>query len=50
MIPALDVLPALAWEVLAIAWGAIWGSFGNVVIYRLPEGRSIVRPASHCPG
>ena len=33
----------------AFVWGAIWGSFLNVVIHRLPEGRSLVRPASHCP-
>jgi len=36
-------------HLVAGAWGAIWGSFGNVVIVRLPEKRSIVRPASHCP-
>ncbi|MEO1271556.1 MAG: prepilin peptidase, partial [Myxococcota bacterium] len=33
----------------AFVWGAIWGSFLNVVIYRLPEGQSLVHPASHCP-
>lgn len=33
----------------AFVWGAIWGSFLNVVIHRLPAGRSLVRPASHCP-
>ncbi len=30
-------------------FGASVGSFLNVVIYRLPEGRSIVRPGSSCP-
>lgn len=44
-----DVLPTWAWYVIAGVWGAIWGSFGNVVIHRLPEGMSVVRPASHCP-
>lgn len=29
-------------------FGAIWGSFLNVVIHRLPEGRSIVSPPSSC--
>jgi len=29
--------------------GAITGSFLNVCIYRLPKGRSIVFPGSHCP-
>jgi leader peptidase (prepilin peptidase) / N-methyltransferase len=33
----------------AFALGAIVGSFLNVVIYRVPLGRSIVRPGSACP-
>ncbi len=35
--------------VLAGLWGLLWGSFGNVCIYRVPLGQSVVRPASHCP-
>ncbi len=35
--------------VFLIAFGACVGSFLNVVIYRLPEGKSIVRPPSACP-
>ena len=29
--------------------GAAVGSFLNVVVYRLPAGKSLVRPGSHCP-
>ncbi len=42
-------LPGWYWPTLAFAWGAIWGSFGNVVIYRLPRGLSVVHPPSACP-
>ena len=28
--------------------GASFGSFLNVVIYRVPKKMSIIRPASHC--
>ncbi|MGD8413824.1 MAG: prepilin peptidase [Candidatus Latescibacterota bacterium] len=35
---------------VAGVFGAVLGSFLNVVIYRLPLGRSIVRPGSSCPG
>ena len=33
----------------AVVLGALIGSFSNVVIGRLPEGRSIVHPGSACP-
>jgi leader peptidase (prepilin peptidase) / N-methyltransferase len=35
--------------VFIFAFGAAIGSFLNVVIYRLPRGKSIVFPGSHCP-
>ena len=31
------------------AFGGAVGSFLNVVIYRLPAGKSLVHPGSHCP-
>lgn len=40
-------LPFLA--ALALIWGALWGSFLNVVVYRLPAGLSVVHPRSRCP-
>lgn len=33
----------------AALYGTAIGSFLNVVIYRVPAGRSVVRPASSCP-
>lgn len=32
-----------------VLFGLAWGSFLNVVIYRLPRGLSLVRPPSSCP-
>lgn len=34
---------------MAFVWGLLWGSFANVVIYRVPRDLSVVRPGSHCP-
>ncbi len=37
-------------RVMTFVWGLLWGSFLNVVIYRVPRGMSVVKPGSHCPG
>jgi leader peptidase (prepilin peptidase) / N-methyltransferase len=35
---------------IAAVMGAVFGSFLNVVAYRLPRGESLSRPRSRCPG
>ncbi len=35
--------------VLGCLIGAVLGSFGTVLAYRIPRGESIVIPRSHCP-
>jgi leader peptidase (prepilin peptidase) / N-methyltransferase len=44
-------LPVMDWVIVAAGFllGLLLGSFGNVVIARVPEGRSVVRPPSACP-
>lgn len=42
------MLPA-ATVVFGLFFGAAFGSFLNVVIYRLPRGMSLLHPPSHCP-
>ncbi len=42
-------LPAAFIFVVVAAFGAIIGSFLNVVIHRVPREESIAFPASHCP-
>jgi len=37
------------WPLFAFLFGAVFGSFFTVVVYRVPLGLSIVRPGSFCP-
>ncbi len=46
----LQVLLSPAAGVFAFIWGLLWGSFANVVIHRVPQGLSVLRPRSRCPG
>ncbi len=39
---------ALGLQIYAFVWGAVWGSFINVVIHRVPLGASLVHPPSAC--
>ncbi|HYQ03931.1 MAG TPA: prepilin peptidase [Polyangiaceae bacterium] len=43
-------LPGPFVTVIAVALGLAFGSFLNVVIYRLPRGESLSHPPSRCPG
>lgn len=44
-----ELLPAWGGHLISLVFGLIVGSFLNVVIVRLPQGRSIVMPRSACP-
>lgn len=48
MIELGDFPPAFV-RILGAVLGLVWGSFLNVVIYRVPRGLSVVRPGSACP-
>jgi leader peptidase (prepilin peptidase)/N-methyltransferase len=43
------VVPDWIWVIFTFAFGCCIGSFLNVVIYRLPRDKSLVRPPSACP-
>jgi len=43
--PTIEIL----FSVFAFVWGAVWGSFLNVLIHRGPRGESVLAPPSHCP-
>jgi leader peptidase (prepilin peptidase)/N-methyltransferase len=44
------LLPSPIATAVAALFGAIWGSFFDVCITRIPAGQSIVRPGSRCQG
>ncbi len=46
----IEILLSPALRVAAFLWGTLWGSFANVVIYRVPLGESVISPRSRCPG
>ena len=48
-IPAWKLYQHVPVMVFFFAFGAIVGSFINVVIYRLPAGMSVITPSSRCP-
>ena len=41
--------PEIVVVMFALAWGAMLGSFVNVVAHRVPRGESVVRGRSRCP-
>ncbi len=45
----LQISLALTWSAFIFAFGAICGSFINVLVYRLPRNLNIVSPPSACP-
>lgn len=45
----IETLPPWFVRVNVVVFGLLWGSFLNVVIYRVPLGQSVVKPASRCP-
>src|SRR6187549_3272071 len=42
-------VPFHFWTLVLFILGCIVGSFLNVFIYRMPLGRSVISPPSHCP-
>ena len=36
------------WTIFSFFFGSLWGSFGNVVIVRMPKNENFISPRSHC--
>ena len=43
------MIPPIIWLIFLFMLGASVGSFLNVVVWRLPQEMSLVKPGSHCP-
>ena len=43
-----QAVPPWFWGVVVFIFGACWGSFLNVCIWRMPRDQSIISPGSHC--
>ena len=46
---SIALVPPWFFRLFGALFGLLWGSFLNVVIYRVPRELSVVRPPSHCP-
>jgi leader peptidase (prepilin peptidase)/N-methyltransferase len=46
---ALTDIPSWLWLSALFLFGLLFGSFGNVVIWRFPRGENLSHPGSHCP-
>lgn len=47
--PLIELLRSPHGLALAMFFGALWGSFANVCIHRIPLHQSLTHPPSHCP-
>ena len=45
---AFHLVPAWFWGSAVFLFGAVWGSFLNVCIWRMPRDESVITPGSHC--